>query len=650
MVTSTIQRSRRGVLVPGAAFVALAACASGAAHGPLDDMPPVAPSGAATIQPPSSPSAPSEPSRDSPASAFLPPGMRAPGCASTMAILAGGSSGLLASTWSAGVWAAPQALSGSAASKPTLVWDGTAWLGVVQATGNTLLSTGTTPAASTWSAPSAIAGATSQGTPALVSLGASSHLVYRGTDSKFYHAVLSGGAWDAANDPVGGASSQSFGPSAPTAAAYGSAFVIVQSGNDTNVYTQEWSAVWSAAAPVSGSMYAKASASPRIARLDTGESLVVFPHSDDLLLYALRVGAGWLSAMALHNVAGSEIAASPSTVALAALPGGGALLVFVGADGRPRWSLYPKAAPLPDPLFPTSPWTAPVLVPLPPGTTLASPPEAATGVCGHDAVLVFATGAGDVELMSFDAAAGAWSMPSVVWGGATSATSPAATYATNATAPCLSPARRAPPRYAREMLARLRAAFALVAAITCGCAPSVPVAGMAERTQRAYSEDPSLLELARLDPITDERALLVVFPRGPCSGSARMVFTDARGTFVGAVAPGDAAILAVPRNERQLVAISSVEITAPVGLTTITDAVAVPPAPNGLLLRTRCTWRTSGQYADSAAATKPELEAAIADASLRWLEPRRAEGQAWLDEHRPRVDELFGRDRRPIRP
>ncbi|HEY8075103.1 MAG TPA: hypothetical protein VIF62_13360 [Labilithrix sp.] len=183
------------------------------------------------------------------------------------------------------------------------------------------------------------------------------------------------------------------------------------------------------------------------------------------------------------------------------------------------------------------------------------------------------------------------------------------------------------------------------AGVLAGIAACVPVRvdGMADRLERPHAEDAELVELARVEPAADERALLVVFPRAACSGSARMVFVDARGDFVGAVAPGDAAIVTVRQDVRALVAISSIEITAPVGLFAITDVVPMPRAPSGLLLHTRCAWRGNGQYADSVAATKAELETAIAEATLRWLEPRREEGQAWLDRHRPRVDEILGR-------
>jgi len=186
----------------------------------------------------------------------------------------------------------------------------------------------------------------------------------------------------------------------------------------------------------------------------------------------------------------------------------------------------------------------------------------------------------------------------------------------------------------------------LVLTLLAACTPaSTP--GMAPVPRRPHAQDLTLDELARVSPTLDTRPLLVVHPRAACSGSARVVFLDERGTFFGAVAPGEAALLEVPRDAAKLQVVSSVEITAPLRSWFVTGEVAVPPFPSGLVVRPRrvnareCL--STGQYADASPATRAELEAVLADAEVAWLEPRVAEGQRWIDRHRARVAEVLAR-------
>jgi hypothetical protein len=183
---------------------------------------------------------------------------------------------------------------------------------------------------------------------------------------------------------------------------------------------------------------------------------------------------------------------------------------------------------------------------------------------------------------------------------------------------------------------KLALVFAL-AACHVGAPP-----GMALSAPRPHAEDSTLVELARVEA---QRALLVVYPRDACSGSASTVLMDEHGRFLGAIAPGTAALLDVPASASTLVAVSAVEVAAPRGLPVYVDDVSVPPLPDGLLLRsTHASARQchhNGQYADVRRATKPELEAAIANADIHWLEPRTEAGQAWLDANRTRVREIL---------
>jgi len=321
------------------------------------------------------------------------------GCKSTAAIVAGGASGIFAATWSSAGWSAPQPLAGGTSSAPAVAWDGAAWLAALRSTDDAMLSTRKSGAS--WSSLAPIGSATTQGAPALVTLGTTTHLVYWGSNGKFYHGAFSAGAWDSASDPVGGASRQSFGLCAPTATSQGGSFTIVQSSTDSNVYAQDWSAGWAPASPLSAAFDAKTTASPRIVTLSGGDTLVVFSHSDDLLLFSRRRGSSWEPATALHVDLGGASAISPGPVALVALPNDAAELVFVGGDGKPYASLYPGVAP----------WSPPAQLAVP---ALASTPSIATGVCGDDAILAYATSDGSVATMTLHA--GTWSAPSPISG------------------------------------------------------------------------------------------------------------------------------------------------------------------------------------------------------------------------------------------
>jgi hypothetical protein len=195
---------------------------------------------------------------------------------------------------------------------------------------------------------------------------------------------------------------------------------------------------------------------------------------------------------------------------------------------------------------------------------------------------------------------------------------------------------------------------ALVLTLSASCAlPGRPPPGMREAQLRPHSADPSLVELARVDGSPNERPLLVIYPRSACSGSASGVLVDDRGHFLGAIAPGTAALLSIPADLDAITAFSSVEVTAPAGAWFATDRIAVPPLPGGLVLRsTQSSARqcNSGQYFDVTAASRGDLEEQLRESEVRWFEMRnQEEGQAWLDAHRARLHDLLGRRTGPTR-
>jgi hypothetical protein len=124
---------------------------------------------------------------------------------------------------------------------------------------------------------------------------------------------------------------------------------------------------------------------------------------------------------------------------------------------------------------------------------------------------------------------------------------------------------------------------------------------------------------------------------------------DSDGRFYGAVAPGEATLLTLPVDTRTLLAVSSVEIDAPPRTRLSFHEFDVPALPDALLLEgirgsaRQCS--TSGHYASTTSVSKLAIEERLADTEIAWMEPRPREGQAWLEAHRARVDEILGRKR-----
>jgi hypothetical protein len=329
-------------------------------------------------------------------------------CASSMAILAASASSLAEAVYGHGQWSTASVVSGGASAAPTLIPFGSGYLASFVGTGavNDLPLKWTSYAGS-WTAPATIGAALAQGTPALAAIGATGHVVYWGSDSKFYHGTYSGSAWDAASDPVeasGGA--QSFGPSAPAATATGTTLLAAQSGQNSVVYDQAWTGSWQAANALAGSSVVS-SLSPAITAMNggTAQLMLVFVHAGDAGSYYLQYAtstAGTWSTPANVYAQGTTIAYAGTTPALTPLPNGGAILAWQGSSpAYPYVSTYTAA----------SGWTAPVAVS---SDTLLSPPAVAPGVCGADAALAYVTTAGAVEVVT--TTGGTWGTPEAIAG------------------------------------------------------------------------------------------------------------------------------------------------------------------------------------------------------------------------------------------
>jgi hypothetical protein len=331
------------------------------------------------------------------------------GCTATMAIVGGSAGSVVASKWSRGTWSTAQTLAGSVISVPSVVSNGTAYLGIVRE--GTTNDIDYTLSGATWSALAGVPAAASAtaltlGPPALTVIGSAAHLVYLGTDNKFYHGVYMGGAWTPADDPVQNGAVQTFGPSSPTAAGLTAGLSIVQAGMDSHVYTQGWDGSWQAPVQVATDAYNVVS--PRVVALTggTASEMVVYSRNDNtndqVLMYSVLVGTTWTTPALVHDAT----VFTPNTVAIAPLANGAALLVYEGMNGQPYFTTYnPTSA---------TPWSAAVPLFSTGNPTLTSPPQIAAGVCGALAVLVLAQTSSDLAVSTFTGSA--WSALTLVSG------------------------------------------------------------------------------------------------------------------------------------------------------------------------------------------------------------------------------------------
>jgi hypothetical protein len=325
-----------------------------------------------------------------------------------MALVAASGTQVAGASFGHGVWSTATTAAGGASAPPSLVPFGTGYLAAFTGTG----AAGTMKLESmaftgSWTPPAQIGAALSQGTPSLAVTGTSAHVVYWGSNGKFYHGTYSGSGWDAASDPLqpsGG--TQSFGPSAPAVAAAGTGLVEAQSGQDGTVYTQAWSGAWQAASALAGSSV-ESLLSPVLVSLNGGSAdlMLVFVHAGDAgdyhLDYSVRAGGTWSAPAEVYDMSGN-IAYAGTTPALAALPGGGAVLAWLGSSPAHAYvSTYD----------PASKWTAPFAVG---SAVLASPPSVAPGVCGATAAMAYVQTTGEVDVVTL--AGGAWGSPQAIAG------------------------------------------------------------------------------------------------------------------------------------------------------------------------------------------------------------------------------------------
>ncbi len=334
-------------------------------------------------------------------------GTDAPSCTSTTALLAGNASTLWGGSATGKAAITTATVAGNTSDRIAIAPVGSGFVAALRASGNVITSTVFT---NSWADTAAVPNATTLDAPALATIGSVAHLVYQDAAFKYEHRKYVASTWDVSDDPVGGSgSNQSFGAKAPAATGAGTDLVVLQGGSDALLYDQTWSGSSWVKAHQQANMSVENTVTPTIITLSNGDLLAVYLRKADFkIMSSARTSATWeVNPMLLDATAYTN-----DPVALTALGGGRALLVYRGSNTQPYFSVYdPKKTPA---------WTVPAPL-LPSNPMIASTPSVALGVCGDDAIVAYAKVGGGVELAHFSG--GTFAGPDLVMGttGATQA-------------------------------------------------------------------------------------------------------------------------------------------------------------------------------------------------------------------------------------
>jgi len=259
----------------------------------------------------------------------------------------------------------------------------------------------------TWGAPAAInAVAIARGQPSIDATGGTtSHLVYQDATYKYWHLAFTG-TWSS-QQAIGVAGNQYYGPLTATVAALGpnatAAFFDGQAGADVN-YAATSDLVggsWQAKVDVAGNTIGGNSSGyvipPAVIALSAGpELLMAYVDASNGIEFVTRTSGVWSSPQAISN------ALTNDPIALAPLPGGGAILAFRGQDSNLYWSEYRSSA-----------WSA-VTALSSPNVAIAMAPAVTHGVAGDVAEIAFVEG--DGRAYAARLSGGMWSAPTLVGG------------------------------------------------------------------------------------------------------------------------------------------------------------------------------------------------------------------------------------------
>jgi hypothetical protein len=400
------------LLAPATLVVACATDNGDAVHGPQFGPVPERSDGSTADGPLSEEGGPSGPDAAAEAGAEAGGPDGAAACTTgTVAVLAGTDSSLTGAVQlHGGAWTGAPITGGAAKSTPSLVAFGAGFTGLTRGANDALQ--GVTYAGS-WSAATAVGSLVTLGTPAIAVVGMKAQAAFlSGPESgsadahKLFRIENAGTAWSAA-DPVTFGGNASFGPSAPSAAGAGADLVIAQDGDDAMLYTQRWSTTWAMAAPIGGGVSTVKAAPP---------ALVAVTGKFDLVLLYADAAAPHVIGFATHDAAGAQLgwsngqitqatAQTAEQMSVASLSPTTLLVAFRGNDARPYTMIGTVGA--------TSiTWSVPAPM-LADTSTVDAAPAVARGVCGDDAIAVFASG-GVVKAAQYRGTT--WSAPGTVAG------------------------------------------------------------------------------------------------------------------------------------------------------------------------------------------------------------------------------------------
>jgi hypothetical protein len=251
-----------------------------------------------------------------------------------------------------------------------------------------------------WSTPAAVgASAISRGQPFVDATGGSTtHLIYQDTSYDYWYLAFTG-SWSASPQAVGTAGNQDYGPVPATIAALGAnatAAFIDGEGPSVNYAAAGdlVAGVWQARTDLTGpESYTVSSV---IVPLGAGpELMMVFVQQNAQVMFQTRSAGVWSAAAAISN------ALTNDTVALAPLPGGGAILGFEGQDTNLYWAEYSGGS-----------WSA-VAAFATPNVSIAGSPAVTHGIGGDTAEVAYVSGGAAYHARL---TGGAWTAPVAIGG------------------------------------------------------------------------------------------------------------------------------------------------------------------------------------------------------------------------------------------
>ena len=229
--------------------------------------------------------------------------------------------------------------------------------------------------------------------------GAVAHLIYQDNNFHYFYLAYANG-WTPFPQGVGPGTTQSYGPVAATVAALGSdattAFINGASMNVNFASARDRvGGAWQPRVDLAGA--SNFNVSPSIIALAAGPELMeTYVRSDAQILFLTRTAGVWSAATPIAGCLTND------RVALAPLPGGGAIMAFRGTDTNLYWSVYTAGA-----------WS--VVAPFAtPNVSVIAPPAVTHGIGGKTAEIAFVKGDGNAYHARL--AGGAWSLPVQVGG------------------------------------------------------------------------------------------------------------------------------------------------------------------------------------------------------------------------------------------